>query len=67
MTNIILCGGSGTRLWPISQTLIANWITRKFDLDDQNEDIFLYANLTNRGQIEQSNYPWKIQALEELR
>ncbi|EII3703076.1 hypothetical protein LG471_000976, partial [Campylobacter coli] len=21
MTNILLCGGSGTRLWPLSRTL----------------------------------------------
>ncbi len=23
MTNIILCGGSGTRLWPLSRTLMS--------------------------------------------
>jgi len=31
MTNIILCGGSGTRLWPISRTLMPKQFTKLFD------------------------------------
>ncbi len=31
MTNIILCGGSGTRLWPISRTLMPKQFVRLFD------------------------------------
>ncbi|WP_428739667.1 mannose-1-phosphate guanylyltransferase/mannose-6-phosphate isomerase [Sulfurimonas sp.] len=31
MTNIILCGGSGTRLWPISRTLMPKQFVRFFD------------------------------------
>lgn len=31
MTNIILCGGSGTRLWPISRTLMAKQFVKLFD------------------------------------
>lgn len=31
MTNIILCGGSGTRLWPISRTLMPKQFSKLFD------------------------------------
>ncbi len=31
MTNLILCGGSGTRLWPISRTLMPKQFVKLFD------------------------------------
>ena len=31
MTNVILCGGSGTRLWPISRTLMPKQFAKLFD------------------------------------
>ena len=31
MTNIILCGGSGTRLWPISRTLMPKQFVKLFN------------------------------------
>lgn len=31
MTNLILCGGSGTRLWPISRTLMPKQFAKLFD------------------------------------
>jgi len=31
MINVVLCGGSGTRLWPISRTLLPKQFVRLFD------------------------------------
>lgn len=31
MTNILLCGGSGTRLWPLSRTLTPKQFIKLFD------------------------------------
>ena len=31
MINIILCGGRGTRLWPISRTLLPKQFVKLFD------------------------------------
>ena len=31
MTNIILCGGNGTRLWPVSRTLMPKQFVKLFD------------------------------------
>ena len=35
MTNVILCGGSGTRLWPISRTLMPKQFVKLFDVPAQ--------------------------------
>jgi len=39
MTNIILCGGSGTRLWPISRTLMPKQFVKLFE----NKSLFQLA------------------------
>ena len=31
MTNVILCGGSGTRLWPISRSLMPKQFVKLFN------------------------------------
>ena len=31
MINLILCGGSGTRLWPLSRTLMPKQFIKLFD------------------------------------
>lgn len=36
LVNIILCGGSGTRLWPISRTLMPKQFVKLFD----NQSLF---------------------------
>lgn len=36
MTNLILCGGSGTRLWPLSRTLMPKQFVKLFD----NQSLF---------------------------
>ena len=40
MTNIILCGGSGTRLWPISRTLMPKQFVKLFD----DKSLFPFKN-----------------------
>ena len=43
MTNILLCGGSGTRLWPISRTLMPKQFIKLFD----NRSLFQITALRN--------------------
>jgi len=43
MTNIILCGGSGTRLWPLSRTLMPKQFVKLF------EDVSLFQKTVNRN------------------
>lgn len=43
MINIILCGGSGTRLWPISRTLMPKQFVKLFD----NKSLFELTVLRN--------------------
>jgi mannose-1-phosphate guanylyltransferase len=44
MNNIILCGGSGTRLWPISRTLMPKQFVKLFD----NKSLFQLTVKRNR-------------------
>ena len=44
MTNIILCGGSGTRLWPLSRTLMPKQFVELFD----HESLFQKTVLRNK-------------------
>lgn len=46
-------------LWKIFP-LTPRWITQKFALDKPSADTFLYADVAARGQVGQSDYPWKI-------
>ncbi len=69
MTNIILCGGSGTRLWPISRTLMPKQFVRLFD----DRSLFQMtvernAPLCNRQFIvsNQEQYFLAVDQLEEL-
>ena len=40
-------------------SLTPNWITKKFNLDKPSQETFLYADVTSRGQVGQSDYPWE--------
>ena len=44
MTNIILCGGSGTRLWPLSRTLMPKQFVKLFN----NESLFQKTVVRNQ-------------------
>lgn len=69
MTNIILCGGSGTRLWPISRTLLPKQFVRLFEhkslfqLTIQRNSIFCEKQLIVSN-VEQ--YFLAVAQLEEL-
>jgi mannose-1-phosphate guanylyltransferase len=41
MINIILCGGSGTRLWPLSRTMLPKQFVRLFDSKSLFQDTVL--------------------------
>ena len=49
MTNIILCGGSGTRLWPISRTLMPKQFVKLFD----DESLFQLTVKRNKAVCDQ--------------
>ncbi|SMP86952.1 mannose-1-phosphate guanylyltransferase [Epsilonproteobacteria bacterium SCGC AD-308-E02] len=69
MTNIILCGGNGTRLWPISRTLMPKQFVKLFN----DESLFQLTVSRNKavcsGQLIVSNaeqYFLAVDQLEEL-
>ncbi|WP_108063701.1 mannose-1-phosphate guanylyltransferase/mannose-6-phosphate isomerase [Poseidonibacter lekithochrous] len=66
MTNIILCGGSGTRLWPISRTLMPKQFVKLFD----NKSLFqLTVNRNSKlcnSQFIVSNSEQYFLALDQL-
>lgn len=52
MTNIILCGGSGTRLWPISRTLMPKQFVKLFTketIDGRFDDKSLFQLTVERN------------------
>lgn len=66
MTNIILCGGTGTRLWPISRTLLPKQFIKLFD----NQSLFQLTVERNANlcpsQIIVSNAEQYFLALDQL-
>jgi len=69
MTNIILCGGSGTRLWPISRTLMPKQFVKLFN----DESLFQLTVKRNTELCDQQfivsnaeQYFLAIDQLEEL-
>lgn len=66
MTNIILCGGSGTRLWPISRALMPKQFVKLFD----NKSLFQLTVERNFGicesQLVVSNTEQYFLALDQL-
>ena len=69
MTNIILCGGNGTRLWPISRTLMPKQFVKLFD----DKSLFQLTAERNRGICKQQfivsnaeQYFLAVDQLEEL-
>ena len=66
MTNIILCGGSGTRLWPISRTLMPKQFVKLFN----NESLFQLTVKRNENICDQqfivSNAEQYFLALDQL-
>lgn len=66
MTNIILCGGSGTRLWPISRTLMPKQFVKLFS----NKSLFQLTvernNKLCRSQFIVSNSEQYFLALDQL-
>ncbi len=66
MTNITLCGGSGTRLWPISRTLMPKQFVKLFD----DSSLFQLSLERNSrlcdGQLIVSNTEQYFLALDQL-
>jgi len=66
MTNIILCGGSGTRLWPISRTLMPKQFVKLFE----NKSLFQLTLMRNSkvcdSQFIVSNAEQYFLALDQL-
>jgi len=66
MTNIILCGGSGTRLWPISRTLMPKQFVKLFE-DQSLFQLTVERNSKNcNSQYIVSNAEQYFLALEQL-
>ena len=66
MVNIILCGGSGTRLWPISRTLMPKQFVKLFD----EKSLFQLTTMRNKKMCQSqfliSNSEHYFLALEQL-
>ncbi len=66
MTNIILCGGNGTRLWPISRTLMPKQFIKLFDDKSLFQLTVKRNSLTCDSQFIVSNTEQYFLALDQL-
>jgi len=66
MTNIILCGGNGTRLWPISRTLMPKQFVKLFDDKSLFQLTVERNNTACNRQIIVSNTEQYFLALDQL-
>ncbi len=70
MTNIILCGGSGTRLWPISRTLLPKQFVKLFQDNEKSKSLFQLTVERNsklcKSQFIVSNAEQYFLALDQL-
>ena len=66
MINIILCGGSGTRLWPISRTLLPKQFVKLFSGHSLFQDTVERNAVVCHGQYVVSNAAQHFLALDQL-
>jgi len=69
MTNVILCGGSGTRLWPLSRTLMPKQFVKLFEGESLFQKTVERNQKTCDAQLVVSNaeqYFLAVDQLEEL-
>ena len=66
MTNIILCGGSGTRLWPLSRTLMPKQFLKLFDGESLFQKTFKRNQKTCDKQCIVSNTEQYFLAMDQV-
>ncbi len=66
MINIILCGGSGTRLWPISRTLMPKQFVKLFDEQSLFQKTILRNKKLAKSQFIISNQDQYFLAYDQL-
>lgn len=66
MINLILCGGAGTRLWPISRSLMPKQFVRIFNGESLFQKTVRRNQTTCRGQYVISNVDQHFLALDQL-
>ena len=66
MTNIILCGGSGTRLWPLSRTLMPKQFVKLFDGESLFQKTVQRNQKACRSQFIVSNSEQYFLALDQI-
>ena len=66
MINIILCGGSGTRLWPLSRTMLPKQFVRLFDGKSLFQETILRNQTVCSSSFVVSNVEQYFLALDQL-
>ncbi|AJC48832.1 mannose-1-phosphate guanylyltransferase/mannose-6-phosphate isomerase [Allofrancisella guangzhouensis] len=67
MINIVLCGGSGTRLWPLSRTLFPKQFVRLFNGKSLFQETLLRNSATCEKTLIVSNVEQYFLALDQIR